>query len=135
MPTSLAPLSYHRGESRRRPCVSAIACRFASTGFEASPSPRVVIAGPSPPLTLPAIGRQFERAACEETVARQLGASLGRLGNGNAARAALEDELFAMVSVPRDHADELHRDCASGTQRRNGPAPGWRALVANHGPS
>src|ERR1700688_3955070 len=130
MPTSFAPVAYHRGESRLRPCVSAIACRFASTGLEASSSPRVVIAGPSPPLTLPAIGRQFERAAWDPTVARQLRASLGSLGNGNAARATLEDELLAMVSAPRNHADELHRGAASGTQRRNTPAPGWRALVA-----
>src|ERR1700693_367363 len=120
MPTSFAPVSYHRGESRRRPRVSAIARRFASTGFEASSSPRVVIAAPSPPLTPPAIGRQFERAAWAPTVARQLGASLGSLGNGNAARAALEDELFAMISAPRDHADELHRGAASGPQRRTG---------------
>ncbi len=69
-----------------------------------------------------------------KTVARQLRASLGSLGNGNAAVPALEDELFAMISAPRDHADELHCGAAGGTQRRNGPGPalGWCALVANH---
>jgi hypothetical protein len=41
----------------------------APTGSQASPSPRRHDRGPSPPLTLPAVGRQFERAAWERTVA------------------------------------------------------------------
>lgn len=71
------------------------------------------------------------RASGIQKLARQVGLRRS-LGKNNATRPTLEDELFAMVSVPRDDADERHRGPASGTNGRRGLPLGWRALVADH---
>src|SRR5437870_1914040 len=69
MPTSFAPVSYHKGESRRRPCVSAVTSLRLDTGGLRTERAAVEAAGISW-RTYEGFMKKHEKAIEEETLQR-----------------------------------------------------------------